>query len=237
MVETISQSPSVVASLQKSYFSDYDSPAGTDNTPLVISMPSSPTPLPGTTIKRRPSPLDLADIGIGKAKLDLEIQTARSDVSTSYTPNIATFAWSPSRPHHHQQQQSIDTRNSLPLCSPAPTTESSFGPFIMHSPRHQSDIRFGLQSPTASPRLVEELRKELTNLSKENQSLSLENQLLREALDIDQGGDAVAELMERMTVNAVEEKAGEERGESELGMLAKRRNFLGSIDAGKGTLL
>ena len=227
LVETISQSPSLVASLQKSYFSDYDSPAGTDTAQLVISMPASPTPLPGTTIKRRPTPLDLADIS-KPPPLDLEIRTAQSDVSTaqsSYTPNVPAFAWSPSRSNH----RSIDIRQ--PLCSPAPTTASSFGPFVMHSPRHPSDIRFGAQSPAASPRLVEELRKKVASLSTENQSLSLENQLLREALDIDQSGNVVAELMERMAENSAQEKV-----EKEIDMLARKRNFLGSIDAGKENL-
>ena len=238
VVNTVSQSPSLVASLQKSYFSDYDSPS-TDVAQLVISMPASPTPVPsGNTIKRRPSPLDLADIK--NPRLDLEIQTARSDISTthsSYTPNIPAFAWSPSAIQH----RSIDVRNSHPLChSPAPTTASSFGHFIMHSPRHQSDIRFGPQSPSpaTSPRLVDELRKEVANLSNENQSLSLENQLLREALDIDQGGNVVAELMERMSENTIKESlaSSSNEGENEKEIMKGGRNFLGAIDAGKEKL-
>lgn len=172
-----------------SYFSPDNSSADATIRSIPPS-PSSPTRNSATptllkpSIKRRPSPLPLVS---ATPTIAVEIRTTE----TTFTPALTTFSWSPLRLRDSMESLEPHFGSGAAFLSPRlPPSPSSSPPRKVE--KEVDEEEENLQIVVNSERKFETLKMEMAKLKKEMDSVRIENELLREALDrelsVDMGG-------------------------------------------------
>lgn len=220
--------------IEHSYFSDGDTTtSSTEIANMLRGLPPSPSPNtglppPSSMTKRRPAPLKLADAQ--PHVFDLEISTARttfSTASTTFTPESSGFDWSPTLSRVDKGKSILESTQEESvfgeaIISPAPTTGTSFG--LLSSPLPSAGFRQRIVQHHSDV-LLESLKREISTYKTLNESLKLENLLLREAVDLGEEDNVVDRFAGGVSENWVDGGASTTTGRS--------RNYLGSIGLGR----